>query len=106
MKYEPTPGPWVIETQSSGFPDIELYSIVAPKGFWDEHAQKYRTCGIGGGPFDSDGDAYLISAAPDFKLVCEAVLGMIKSHQVYDKNAQQMLELVLAKANGEDVILP
>jgi hypothetical protein len=65
MKYEATPGPWTVETHKTKYPDILLYNVLAPRG-WKEEDDEYRICSVAQ-ELDSDGDAYLISAAPDLR---------------------------------------
>lgn len=60
-----TPGPWIVETHATAYPDIQEYSIVAPRGYWDEARQDWQRCSVAGGAFDSKADARLIAAAPD-----------------------------------------
>ncbi len=107
MKYEPMPTRRIVEIVPTKYPDIFEYNILAR----NPDAGKENVCYAGehlmiAHGIDSDGEAHLLGAALDFKIVCEAVLKMIATHQVYDRNAKQLLELVLAEANGEDVRMP
>jgi hypothetical protein len=72
-----TPGPWIVETHSTKYPDLFTYSIIAPNGYTEPDGSMCR-CAVGMGEFDSLEDASLIAAAPDLLKALKELLTAVR----------------------------
>lgn len=79
-----TPGPWKIDLHSE-------YKAVVYKQ--DGRAKRIIIADVFGSPrAEQENNTRLIATAPILLEACSAVLAMIQSHQIYDKDAREVLE--------------
>ncbi len=95
-----TPGPWIVETWPTKYPDLFEYNVLAPRG-WTNQDGTLQTCGVVSG-LDSEDDARLIAAAPDILAALQQLRQAVLDCRLLD--VKKRFSLCLADAAASKAI--